>query len=112
MPPLLPLVVSPLLTWSPSVWHQFTRISPFIPDSHFRGRSDLPGHLFRLISCRIPIHGESIKCVWVAVGISVTRSPPQRSPRAALPHEALVLDEWRQSERWAKDGEHARSEEH
>jgi hypothetical protein len=24
--------------------------------------------------------------------------PPQRSPRAALPHEALILDEWRQSE--------------
>jgi hypothetical protein len=26
-----------------------------------RGRSDLPGHLFRLISCRMPIHGESVK---------------------------------------------------
>jgi hypothetical protein len=23
--------------------------------------------------------------------------PPHRSPRAALPHEALILDEWRQS---------------
>jgi hypothetical protein len=31
----------------------------------------------------------------VAVGISVARYPPQRSPRAALPHEALILDEWR-----------------
>src|SRR5215831_11816872 len=36
--------------------------------------------------------------VRVAVGISVARYPPHRSPRAALPHEALILDEWRQSE--------------
>jgi hypothetical protein len=45
--------------------------------------------------------------VRVAVGISVARYPSQRSPRAVLPHKALILDEWRQSERWAKDGEHA-----
>ena len=41
--------------------------------------------------------------VWVAVGISVTRYPPHRSPRAALPHEALILDEWRQSGLGGKD---------
>jgi SRSO17 transposase len=33
----------------------------------------------------------------VAVGISVTRYPPPRSPRAVLPHEAPISDEWRQS---------------
>jgi transposase InsO family protein len=41
--------------------------------------------------------------VRVAVGISVARYPPHRSPRAALPHEALILDEWRQSELGGKD---------
>jgi len=45
--------------------------------------------------------------VWVAVGIPVSRYPPHRSPRAALPHGALILDGWRQSERLAKGGEHA-----
>ena len=48
-----------------------------------------------------------IALVWVAVGISVARYPPHRSPRAALPHEALILDEWRQSELEGMDGEHA-----
>src|SRR3989442_8985798 len=43
----------------------------------------------------------------VAVGMPVTRRPPHRSPRAALPHEALILDEWRQSELGGMDGEHA-----
>jgi hypothetical protein len=33
----------------------------------------------------------------LAVGMPVTQHPPHRSPRAALPHEALILDEWRQS---------------
>src|SRR5215831_14258105 len=42
----------------------------------------------------------------VAVGMPVTRHPPHRSPRAALPHEALILDAWRQSELWGMDGEH------
>src|SRR5215472_13080320 len=28
----------------------------------------------------------------VAVGMPVTQHPPHRSPRAALPHEALILD--------------------
>jgi hypothetical protein len=37
--------------------------------------------------------GEIRSCVRVAVGISVARYPPHRSPRAALPHEALILDE-------------------
>jgi putative transposase len=41
--------------------------------------------------------------VRVAVGISVARYPPHRSPRAVLPHEALILDEWRQSELRGKD---------
>src|SRR5438270_8206510 len=41
--------------------------------------------------------------VRVAVGISVARYPPHRSPRAALPHEALILDEWHQSELGGKD---------
>ena len=41
--------------------------------------------------------------VRVAVGISVARYPPHRSPRAALPHGALILDEWRQSELGDKD---------
>jgi hypothetical protein len=36
-----------------------------------------------------------------------TQHPPQRSPRAALPHEALILDGWRRSELGGMDGEHA-----
>src|SRR6516164_2862569 len=52
------------------------------------------------IPCRfIPAH--------VAVGMPVAQHPPHRSPRAALPHEALILDEWRQSELGDMDGEHA-----
>src|SRR5271167_2180174 len=43
----------------------------------------------------------------VAVGIPVARYPPHGSPQAALPHEALILDEWRQSELGDRDGEHA-----
>src|SRR5262249_45949511 len=43
----------------------------------------------------------------VAVGMPVTQHPPHRSPRAALPHRALILDEWRQSELGDMDGEHA-----
>jgi pullulanase/glycogen debranching enzyme len=39
----------------------------------------------------------------VAVGMSVTRHPPHRSPRAELPHEAPILDEWRQSEPRGRD---------
>ena len=39
----------------------------------------------------------------VAVGTVLTNCPPLRSPRAALPHEALILDEWRQSELRGKD---------
>ena len=33
----------------------------------------------------------------VAVGITVARYPPHRSVRAAFPHTAPTLDEWRQS---------------
>jgi len=43
----------------------------------------------------------------VAVGMPVAQHPPHRSPRAALPHEALILDGWRQSELGDMDGEHA-----
>ncbi len=45
--------------------------------------------------------------VWVAVGIPVARYPPHRSPRAELPHGALIVDEWRQSGLRAKDEERA-----
>src|SRR5690349_13187960 len=41
---------------------------------------------------------------WVAVGTAVARCPPHRSPRAEFPHEALILDEWRQSAARDKDG--------
>src|SRR5215831_10964129 len=43
----------------------------------------------------------------LAVGMPVTRHPPHRSLRAALPHRALIMDEWRQSELGDMDGEHA-----
>src|SRR5579863_175629 len=43
----------------------------------------------------------------VAVWMPVTQHPPHRSPRAALPHEALILDEWRQSELGDTDEGHA-----
>src|SRR5258708_7807279 len=43
----------------------------------------------------------------VAVGTAITGRPPHRSPRAALPHEAPISDEWRQSELWGMDGAHA-----
>src|SRR5450755_2163872 len=46
----------------------------------------------------------------VAVGMPVARHPPHRSPRAALPHEALISDVWRQSELGDKDEEHAAEE--
>src|ERR1035441_5574059 len=46
----------------------------------------------------------------VAVGTAITGRPPHRSPRAALPHEALISDEWRQSELWGMDGAHAVAE--
>src|ERR1700728_1981892 len=41
---------------------------------------------------------------WDAVGTAVTRCPPHGSPRAAFPHEALILDVWRQSAARDKDG--------
>ncbi len=43
----------------------------------------------------------------VAVGMSVTPTPPHRSARAELPHEAPILDEWRQSEPRDTDEERA-----
>jgi hypothetical protein len=46
---------------------------------------------------------EEISIVRVAVGMLVAQHPPHRSPQAALPHGALILDEWRQSELWGKD---------
>src|ERR1035437_4678353 len=46
----------------------------------------------------------------VAVGTAITGRPPHRSPRAALPHEAPISDEWRQSELWGMDGVHAVAE--
>ena len=57
----------------------------------------------------VPTRKMFLDLVRVAVGISVARYPPHRSPRAALPHEALILDEWRQSELGGKDGGHAAS---
>ena len=51
-------------------------------------------------ACRRPVRRHPVR---VAVGISVARYPPHRSPRAALPHEALILDEWHQSELGGKD---------
>src|SRR4029434_2222661 len=39
----------------------------------------------------------------VAVEISVARYPPHRPPQAALPHGALISDEWRQSGLEGKD---------
>jgi hypothetical protein len=39
----------------------------------------------------------------VAVGIPVAWYPPHGSPRAALPHEALIVDAWRQSQLWDRD---------
>src|SRR3981081_3898689 len=41
--------------------------------------------------------------VRVAVGISVARYPPHRSPRAALPHE-VILDKCHQSELGGEEG--------
>src|SRR5260370_5307975 len=52
----------------------------------------------------------SVRSAMVAVGMPVTRHPPHRSPRAALPHEALISDVWRQSELGDKDEEHAAAE--
>jgi len=46
----------------------------------------------------------------LAVGMPVARHPPHRSPRAALPHEALILDVWRQSGLGDRGGEHAAAE--
>src|SRR5262249_51906310 len=43
----------------------------------------------------------------LAVGISVARYPPHRSPRAGFPHEALILDEWRRSAARDEDGARA-----
>ena len=43
----------------------------------------------------------------VAVGMPVSQHPPHRSPRAALPHEAPISDEWRQSELGGTDEEYA-----
>src|SRR5258708_22267515 len=39
----------------------------------------------------------------VAVGMPVARHPPHRSVPAEFPHTALILDEWRQSERRGRD---------
>ena len=50
----------------------------------------------------IQTRGETGMMNWIpfttiAVGMPVTRHPPHRSVRAALPHTALTLDAWRQS---------------
>src|SRR4030095_15763682 len=52
----------------------------------------------------------SLSSPTVAVGMPVARHPPHRSPRAALPHEALISDVWRQSGLGGKDEEHAAAE--
>src|SRR5262249_55043792 len=46
----------------------------------------------------------------VAVGMPVSQHPPHRSPRAALPHEAPISDEWRQNELGDTDEEYAATE--
>jgi hypothetical protein len=46
----------------------------------------------------------------VAVGMPVSQHPPHRSPRAVLPHEASISDEWRQSELVDTDEEYAATE--
>jgi hypothetical protein len=46
----------------------------------------------------------------VAVGMPVSQHPPHRSPRAVLPHEAPISDEWRQSELVDMDEEYAATE--
>jgi hypothetical protein len=46
----------------------------------------------------------------VAVGMLVAQHPPHRSPRAVLPHEAPISDEWRQSELVDTDEEYAATE--
>jgi hypothetical protein len=51
-------------------------------------------------------HGlRAIQCL-VAVGMPVTQHPPHRSPRAAFPHGAPILDGWRQSGLRGKVEEH------
>ena len=62
---------------------------PSIPDLHRR-------------SGRIP--------ALVAVGMPVAQHPPHRSPRAALPHGAPTLDEWRRNAHEEKDGVRAEPE--
>src|ERR1039458_6427358 len=52
----------------------------------------------------------SFSSAMVAVGTAIAGRPPHRSPRAVFPHEAPILDEWRQSELWGKDGVHAVAE--
>jgi hypothetical protein len=66
---------------------------------------------FRKSPARLPSWQYSLSSSdTVAVGMPVTRHPPHRSPRAALPHEAPILDGWRQSEPGGMDGEHAAAE--
>src|SRR5215831_4510896 len=48
----------------------------------------------------------SSRSATVAVGMPVAQHPPHGSPRAALPHGALISDEWRQSELGDMDEEH------
>src|SRR5262249_33438465 len=52
----------------------------------------------------------SSRSATVAVGMPVSQHPPHRSPRAVLPHEAPISDEWRQCEHGDKDEEYAATE--
>jgi len=52
----------------------------------------------------------SFRSATVAVGTVIADRPPHRSPRAALPNEAPISDEWRQSELWGMDGTQAVAE--
>jgi hypothetical protein len=61
----------------------------------------------------VPITGFTIvskDSLTVAVGMPVSQHPPHRSPRAVLPHEAPISDEWRQSELVDTDEEYAATE--
>src|SRR5665213_2690531 len=71
------------------------------------GSSSDRGFSYVLSTCSILSMYSASNFPTVAVGTAITGRPPHRSPRAALPHEAPISDEWRQSELWGMDGAHA-----
>src|SRR5271166_4451801 len=71
------------------------------------GSAELYGFSYTASTSSIFSMDSGLSSATVAVGMPVTQHPPHGSPRAALPHEALILDAWRQSELGDRDGEHA-----